>query len=524
LSFPKITATTKSLSVGTRIFPSIKDGDNVIHLKVLFGLAVRTLIIRPVLSLVGSKLFSVSPEFRWFMKSMVFPTGASGHHHVIALRPKTLAGSSDLFLRFVSVFVAFGILVSSQLAFSLPRDGVSDSFSVRSIPERVSLSTEVNGQTGLGTGFSGSKFDLAWSPIELLFADDAVEGFSSFLHSYGSKANWVNSGEESILTSEYDLILSQAETGMFQKVQRSGDEARTASNSPTNAQLERGDLIRTIRRLIDPEGKLFRGNKIDDIIDTSPQDTATMSNTPWKFYAGSVSISEDERLKNMGEHAFFNLLSHKTQVGIESVRDKLVTDIYTDATADPTKAITPMSLIMDNDATTTVGGISGSTNTWWQNYNADVTAFGTNLYNDMLTAYNTQSRGAVDFPDTYIFSLTGFEYFERFLTGITGTSGFRLPINNNSVADVGFETMKFKNADVFFDPAIASGMPEDGDTAFVVNTKYLHYYIHPQAEFTLGEFIKPTDQHARVALINHMCSLVTDARWKLGLLYGINAS
>lgn len=264
-----------------------------------------------------------------------------------------------------------------------------------------------------------------------------------------------------------------------------------------------------------------------DIIDTSPQDTATMSNTPWKFYAGSVSISEDERLKNMGEHAFFNLLTHKTKVGIESVRDKLVTDLFTDAASDPTKAITPMSLIMDDGPTSTVGGVSGNTNAWWQNYQADVGAFGTNLYNDMLTAYNTQSRGAVDFPDTFIFSLTGFEYFERFVAGVGMTAvqagGFRIAVSPKN-ADVGFETLRFKGADVFFDPAIASGMPVGGETCFVVNTKYLHYYIHPQAEFTLGEFVKPTNQHARVALINHMCSLVTDARWKLGILHGIDAS
>lgn len=261
-----------------------------------------------------------------------------------------------------------------------------------------------------------------------------------------------------------------------------------------------------------------------DVVDTSPQDTATVALYNWKFYSGSITISEDERLKNMGDHALFNLLQHRTRIGIESVRDKFVTDLFTDASSDPSKAVTPFSLIMDDGPTSTVGSISGNTESWWQNYQADVGAFGSNLYNDMLTAYNTQSRGGIDFPDAYIFSLTGFEYFERFVTGITGTSGFRMVLDPGSAETVGFPTLKFKTADVFFDPAIASGMPVTGETAFVVNSKYLHYYVHPQANFNVGEFRRPTDQHAAVALILHMSNIVTDARWKLGIIHGIDAS
>lgn len=264
-----------------------------------------------------------------------------------------------------------------------------------------------------------------------------------------------------------------------------------------------------------------------DVIETSIPDTATISRWPWKFYSGSIAITEEEMLKNSGEHQRVNLLRHRTQVSVKSVRDELSTDIFTDASADPSKKVTPLTLIVDDGPTSTVGGISGNTNTWWQNHQADVGAFGTNLYNNMVTGINTTGRGGpTDTPDLILFSQTGHEYFERFVTGITGTSGFRVVINDANREKLGFETLSFKGADVLWDGDLASGVPVTGETAILLNSKYFFYYIHPEADMKVGPFVRKdaNGQHARVALINHMCELATDNRRKHSILHGIDAS
>ena len=135
-----------------------------------------------------------------------------------------------------------------------------------------------------------------------------------------------------------------------------------------------------------------------EVLDTTPQEGHTIYRYPWKEYGGTISISRAEELKNSGEDQIVDLLTAKVFQAEESLRDALTTDMFTDAASDPAKKLTPLPLLVDDGTTSTVGGLSGNTYSWWQNYQKDVGAFATNLLNDMITAYNTCSRGGMDFP------------------------------------------------------------------------------------------------------------------------------
>lgn len=259
-----------------------------------------------------------------------------------------------------------------------------------------------------------------------------------------------------------------------------------------------------------------------EVLDTTPQEGHTIYRYPWKSYGGTISIDRESELKNSGDSEIVDLLAAKVFQAEESLRDELTTDLFTDASSDPAKKITPVTLIIDDGPTSTVGGLSGTTYSWWQNYQADVGAFATNLLNDMITAYNTASRGGVDFPDTIVASQGGYEYFER-LAVQTGAYT-RVVVDNAKTLELGFEVLRFKNARLFFDSGLATGVPATGDTMFFVNSKYTKLVGHKKGLFETTDFRPSIDQAARVAQILFFGNLITTNRRKNAVLHGIDAS
>lgn len=259
-----------------------------------------------------------------------------------------------------------------------------------------------------------------------------------------------------------------------------------------------------------------------EVLDTSPQEGHTIARYPWKEYGGTISISQAEKWKNTGDAAIGSLLEAKVFQAQETLRDSLTTDLFTDATSDPAKRLTPFPLLIDNGATSTVGGLSGTTYTWWQNYQTDVGAFATNLLNLMITGYNTCSRGGSDFPNVIIGSQGAVEYFER-LAVQTGNY-VRLVRNDNATLELGFEVMKFKSADIFFDSGLATDVPVTGDTLFFVNTKYTKCVVHTHGAIETSDFRPSINQMASVAQVSFFGNFVTWNRRKNGILHGIDAS
>lgn len=257
-----------------------------------------------------------------------------------------------------------------------------------------------------------------------------------------------------------------------------------------------------------------------ETIDTTPQEGITVCRTRWAELGGTIAISRREQRQNSTKHQILNLLKAKVEQAEMSAKDKLNSKLFANISAEPATDINSILLFASNTpSTTTACGISGNTYSWWRNYQADVGAYATNLEDKMRVAVNTVGKWApVDF---WLCTQTAYEYYESL-----GTSQKRFPMLSNEKAtlDLGFDVLKYKGADLFFDFDFATATPVTGESMICGSSKHLKLIMDKERNFTTGDFVQPENQTAKVAIIDAMGNLFTNLRASLGLLHGIDAS
>ena len=105
-----------------------------------------------------------------------------------------------------------------------------------------------------------------------------------------------------------------------------------------------------------------------DTLDTTDNQNITAAEYTWKQHYANISISRDEELKNKGDSQVLDLVQSKIQIAEKTMGDNLGTALYNAGT--DSKAIGGLRLIVATGST--VGGISQTTNSWWQS-NVDTT-------------------------------------------------------------------------------------------------------------------------------------------------------
>lgn len=256
-----------------------------------------------------------------------------------------------------------------------------------------------------------------------------------------------------------------------------------------------------------------------ETLDTTPQEGITIALFDWKEYGGTIAISRKERRQNSGKHQLLNLLKAKIQQAEMSIKDKVSTDLCANISSEPAKAITGLFLHISNTpSTTTVGSVSGSTYSWWRNYQADCGAYASNLESKLRTGFNSCSAGGASFPDAIVGTQTAFEYYESL--AVTQ----KRFVNENKTADLGFRVLEYKGADMFWDGGLASGVPVTGETFVFLNSENIRLVVDSQSDFITTDFIEPENQTASVAKIIAMLNLTNNNRRKLGIIHGIDAS
>jgi hypothetical protein len=257
-----------------------------------------------------------------------------------------------------------------------------------------------------------------------------------------------------------------------------------------------------------------------DALNINAVDVLTAAEFPWRQVAVNVAASGLELRTNMGESRIINFTKAKIRNAMNSFKNGMSGDIYSDGTA--ANQINGIQALVADTGTGTVGQINSSTFTFWQNLvqsaaaplqgGSALTLGPSTIESLMLALYIKLTRGT-DQPDMIVFSDDLYTYFEQSQTSLKRyTDDARGTPENDATA--GFVTMKYKNATVFFDSS--GGIP--AVHGYFLNTDYLELVVHRDADMTVMEELKSVNQDAVVIPVLWMGNLVTSARFLQGVL------
>lgn len=276
------------------------------------------------------------------------------------------------------------------------------------------------------------------------------------------------------------------------------------ANNPITAQMKRKGRIKTFsggHKIIEelsfttnPNGGAFSGY---DTLPTQPADVISAAEYTIKQYAVPVAVSGLERAQNSGKEALIDLVDSRLDVAESTMANLLEAGVYGDGTGYGGKAITGLAAAVEATATaaqtSTYGGISRSTYSFWRNY--CVTGQDTSSSAKIQTVWNTAwanlTRGA-DRPDLIV---AGNQEWGRYMQSLQVIQRFTDP----SSAALGFPSVKFFDADVVLGGGIG-GVVATATTLFL-NTKYLKW--RPHADFNMRALPQrfATNQDASVTML-----------------------
>ena len=250
-----------------------------------------------------------------------------------------------------------------------------------------------------------------------------------------------------------------------------------------------------------------------ETLDISPSDVVTAAEFDWKQIAVAVTMSGLEQLQNSGREALLDLMESRIQVAEWTMANNMSTDIYSAGTADGSKQIGGLQLLVPDDPTTgTAGGINRATYSFWQSklYDFSVesaTPSSTTIQAALNTLYMRMARGP-DTPDLFIGDNVYFGYYWASLQSIQ-----RIAKDDDATVGAGFERLRFMGADFYLDGGAGGAAP--ASHVYGLNTKYLRLCAHKNRNMVpLDPDRYATNQDAVVKLIGWAGNLTTS--WAAG--------
>jgi hypothetical protein len=209
-----------------------------------------------------------------------------------------------------------------------------------------------------------------------------------------------------------------------------------------------------------------------DLLPVAAQDVISAAEYEFKQAACPVTISGLDMLKNSGKEQFIDLLEGRLGVCEATMANLISGGLYSDGTAAGGKQIEGLNkAIPVNPAVGVYGGIDPATFLFWRSAILDNTAASMTaalIQGHFNTMWSRLVRGS-DRPDLILIDggawaiyLASLQAQQRF----TGTE----------VGKLGFPSIKYMDADVVLDGGLGGFAPTN--TAFFLNTKYIHYRPH----------------------------------------------
>lgn len=248
-----------------------------------------------------------------------------------------------------------------------------------------------------------------------------------------------------------------------------------------------------------------------DLLNISASDVISAAEYQWRQIAINIVASGREKRINSGDSRIFSLAKAKMKNAIRTFNNNFSSDLYSDGTA--TNQINGLQSLVNILGTGTVGGINSTTFTFWKNEIFDlsaesVTMSATTIENSaMLPLWLNLDRGPDDQPDLIIMDNNHYKFFEASQTSLKRYT-------NAETANGGLISLKYKNADVYFDGN--SGIPTN--TTYMLNTNYIDLVVHKDADLEIMPEQRPINQDGDVIPILWMGNLTISNRNQQGVI------
>lgn len=241
-----------------------------------------------------------------------------------------------------------------------------------------------------------------------------------------------------------------------------------------------------------------------EVLDVSASDVLSAAEFNWKQAAVNVTISGKEMRQNSGEEEIIDLLEARIKNAERTMFNNIATGIASDGSGSSGKQIGGLQLLVPDDPTSgTAGGISRVNYSFWRSQVFDATSDGgdttsaTNIQGYMDSLWLQCVRNA-DAPDMIVAGSNKFKYFWQSLQAIQRITG---EVQGGS----GFKTLQYYGpggmADVMYDSTINT------DRMYFLNTDYLYFCVHREANFAPMEDKSSVNQDAMVKPIIFMGNL-----------------
>jgi hypothetical protein len=251
-----------------------------------------------------------------------------------------------------------------------------------------------------------------------------------------------------------------------------------------------------------------------DVLNINAVDVLTSAEFPWRQVAVNVAASGLELRTNSGENRIINFTKAKVKNAMRSMANGLSTDMYSDGTA--ANQIGGLQALVSDLGTGTVGGINSTTWTFWKsilqsaaaplNGVSAITPSASTIESLMLPLWLKLTRGT-DMPDMIVMDDIYFTMFEQSQTSLKRYT-------SDETGQGGMISMKYKSADVFFDTS--GGIP--ASHAYFLNTDYLEWVVHRDANMTMMDELRSVNQDAVVIPVLTQGNLVVSARFLQGCM------
>jgi hypothetical protein len=322
-------------------------------------------------------------------------------------------------------------------------------------------------------------------------------------------------GQSTLFTTFTELV-----TTTYRKHDKEVSDAVTKHNALFRRVNEKGRIrledggLSIVTPLEYQENSTYQRYSGYDTLNVQASDVLTAAEFPWRQAAVNVAASGRELRTNSGESRIINFVKAKIRNAQNTFKNNISADIYSDGTA--SNQIGGLQSLIADAGTGTVGGISATTWTFWQNQvqsaaaplqgGAAITPSATTIESLMLPLWIKLTRGA-DSPDLIVMDDTYFAMFEQSQTALKRYAA-------DESGKGGMVSMKYKTADVFFDSS--GGIPSAH--GYFVNTDYLELVAHRDANMTMMDELRSVNQDAVVIPVLFMGNLVCSNRKFQGVM------